>query len=216
MGIQQRKAREKAELRQKIVAAARHLFVSEGYERVSMRKIAERIDYSPTTIYLYFTNKAELLDSVCEETQLRLLSEVERLVDDGLDPLGALKACAEAYARFGLDHPEDYRLMVILRPEYEEGLGIEEGSVVEKLLGYLNSVVSECMARGQIRKGDVTLTSQAVWAAVHGAVSLVISYPDFPWADREGMVAHVIDTTIAGLTLSRPSSTRPPSTSGRG
>jgi len=68
MGVQERRAREKKELRQEILDAARDLFVREGFENVSMRKIAEKIEYSPTTIYLYFQDKADLLDCICEET----------------------------------------------------------------------------------------------------------------------------------------------------
>ena len=68
MGVHERRAREKKELRQEILDAARDLFLREGYENVSMRKIAEKIEYSPTTIYLYFQDKADLLDCICEET----------------------------------------------------------------------------------------------------------------------------------------------------
>ena len=79
MGVKERRAREKELLRRQILSAARELFVNEGYESVSMRKIAERIEYSPTTIYLYFEDKADLLDSVCQETLLSLLNTLEQL-----------------------------------------------------------------------------------------------------------------------------------------
>ena len=69
MGTKERRAREKEQLRRQILVAARELFVNEGYESVSMRKkFANKIEYSPTTIYLYFKDKADLLDSVCKET----------------------------------------------------------------------------------------------------------------------------------------------------
>src|ERR687885_1755275 len=68
MGVQERRAREKQELRQEILDAARELFIREGFENVSMRKIADKIEYSPTTIYLHFQDKADLLDCICEET----------------------------------------------------------------------------------------------------------------------------------------------------
>ena len=74
MGTKERRAREKEQLRQQILLAARELFVNEGYENVSMRKIANKIEYSPTTIYLHFKDKADLLDSVCKETLLNLLN----------------------------------------------------------------------------------------------------------------------------------------------
>ena len=201
MSTEARRAREKQDLRRRIVLAARELFVTEGYDKVSMRKIAERIDYSPTTIYLYFRNKAELLDTVCEETQTRLLKRIEALFEDLANPVEALRKCARAYARFGLDYPEDYKLMVIQRPQYQKGLVLAEGSVVEKLFGYLHALVEECVRQKQIRAEEPEMTSQAIWAAVHGAVSLVISYPDFPWVDREALVSHVIDTMIEGLAI---------------
>ena len=57
MGVKERRAREKEQLRRQIIAAARELFVNEGYENVSMRKIADKIEYSPTMIYLYFKTR---------------------------------------------------------------------------------------------------------------------------------------------------------------
>ena len=86
MGIKERRAREKEQLRQQILSAARELFVNEGYEKVSMRKIANKIEYSPTTIYLHFKDKADLLDFVCQETLLNLLNTLEELKSDINDP----------------------------------------------------------------------------------------------------------------------------------
>jgi AcrR family transcriptional regulator len=68
MGVQERRARQKEGVREEILDAARTLFVKEGYEHVSMRKIAEKVEYAPGTIYLYFRDKAEILDRICEET----------------------------------------------------------------------------------------------------------------------------------------------------
>ena len=79
MGVKERRAREKEQLRRRILSAARELFVTEGYESVSMRKIADMIEYSPTTIYLYYEDKADLLDSVCKETLLNLLNTLDLL-----------------------------------------------------------------------------------------------------------------------------------------
>ena len=60
MGVKERREREKESLRQDILDVAREMFATEGYESVSMRKIADKIEYSPTTIYLYFKDKNEL------------------------------------------------------------------------------------------------------------------------------------------------------------
>ena len=85
MGVKERKARQKKFLRQEILDAASELFVKDGYENVSMRRIADKIEYSPTTIYLYFKDKAELLEQVCQETFARLkqvLVRIEELPGD--------------------------------------------------------------------------------------------------------------------------------------
>ena len=199
MGIQERRAKEKKRLRQQILDAARELFVNEGYENVSMRKVARKIEYSPTTIYLYFKDKAELLESVCHKTFVNLQSRLETLFKDLSDPVETLRKCTHAYAEFGLKYPEDYKLTFIIRPQYQRGLGLKKGSPAEKMFNYLHAVIKECIQQKKFRQVDVETTSQAIWSAVHGVTSLVITFPDFPWVDREELITQVIDTMIEGL-----------------
>ena len=121
MGTKERRAREKEQLRRQIIDAARELFVSEGYENVSMRKIADKIEYSPTVIYLYFKDKADLLDSACQETLLGLLDTVELLKRDKNNPVEALRKSGKAYVEFGLEYPQDYKLTFVIRPQFQKG-----------------------------------------------------------------------------------------------
>ena len=199
MGIKERKAREKEQLRQQILSAARELFVNEGYENVSMRKIANKIEYSPTTIYLYFTDKADLLDSVCKETLLNLLNTLEHLKSDISDPVETLGKSGRAYIKFGLKYPQDYKLTFVIRPQYQKGLGLDEGSVGEKVFDYLREMVSECIQQGIFHQTDVETTSQVMWSAVHGVTLLLIDFPDFPWTEKDKLIDTVIHTTIKGL-----------------
>src|SRR5436190_5979190 len=101
MGVQERRAREKQELREEILDAARQLFIHEGFENVSMRKIADKIEYSPTTIYLYFQDKADLLDCVCEQTLSRLNDTLDQIRQRLSDPYERLRAGLRAYIDFG-------------------------------------------------------------------------------------------------------------------
>ena len=199
MGVRERRTREKEELRRKILDAARELFVNKGYENVSMRKVADKIEYSPTTIYLYFKNKAELLDCVCDETHVNLLNTLKTLFKDLSDPVETLRKCARTYAEFGLKYPEDYKLTFILRPQYQRDLGLPEGSAATKMFDYLHAVVKECIQQKKFRQVDVEATGQAVWSAVHGVTSLIITFSDFPWVDKDKLITHVIDTMIEGL-----------------
>jgi AcrR family transcriptional regulator len=199
MGVKERRAREKEQLRHQILSAARELFVNEGYENVSMRKIADKIEYSPTTIYLYFKDKADLLDSVCKETLLNLLNTLELLKRDKSDPVEVLRKSGKAYVEFGLKYPQDYKLTFVVRPQFQKGLGLEEGSVGERVFNYLCAMVSECIRQKAFRQVAVETTGQALWSAVHGVTLLLIDFPDFPWTAKDKLIDMVIDTMIDGL-----------------
>ena len=199
MGVKERRAREKEQLRHQILSAARELFVNKGYENVSMRKIADKIEYSPTTIYLYFKDKADLLDSVCKETLLNLLNTLELLKRDKSDPVEVLRKSGKAYVEFGLKYPQDYKLTFVVRPQFQKGLGLQEGSVGERVFDYLRAMVSECIRQERFRQVDVEITGQALWSAVHGVTLLLIDFPDFPWTDKDKLIDTVIQTMIEGL-----------------
>ena len=199
MGVKERRAREKEQLRRRILSAARELFVAEGYESVSMRKIADMIDYSPTTIYLYYKDKADLLDSVCKETLLNMLNTLDRLRKDKSDPVETLRRSGRAYVEFGLKYPQDYKLTFVVRPQFQKGLGLEEGSVGEKVFNYLRTMVSECIRQKKFRQVDVETTGQMLWSAVHGVTLLLIDFPDFPWTEKDKLIDTVIHTMIECL-----------------
>ena len=201
MGIKERRAKEKEQLRRQILLAARELFVNEGYENVSMRKIANKIEYSPTTIYLYFKDKADLLDSVCQETLLNLLNTLEQLKKDKSDPVETLKKSGQAYVEFGLKYPQDYKLTFVIRPQFQRGLGLQEGSVGENVFNYLREMVSECIQQKRFQQMDVETTGQVLWSAVHGVTLLLIDFPDFPWTEKDKLIDTVIHTTIEGLKV---------------
>ena len=199
MGTKERRAREKEQLQRQILAAARELFVNEGYENVSMRKIADKIEYSPTTIYLYFKDKADLLDSVCKETLLDLLNTLELLNRDKSDPVETLRKSGKVYVEFGLKYPQDYKLTFVVRPQFQKGLGLHEGSVGERVFNYLRAMVSECIRQKAFRQVDVDTAGQALWSAVHGVTLLLIDFSDFPWTEKDKLIDTVIHTMIEGL-----------------
>ena len=195
MGGAERRARHKEALRQRILDAARDVFVREGYESVSMRKIAAQIDYSPTTIYLHFKDKADLLDSLCEEIFQRIAQEFEPIAAQQLDPIQRLRTWLRAYVEFGLKHPDDYRVaFLIQRRGY-----LSEHSSGGRIYRSLRSTVEECMAHGQLRPDRPDVASQCLWAAVHGITSLLVIHPEFPWADRAQLIELAIDSTLRGL-----------------
>lgn len=201
MGSKQRREREKEALRQEILDAARELFVKEGYENVSMRRIAEKIEYSPTTIYLYFEDKAALLFAICQETFGRLAKKMEVITKEYDDPIEALKDGCRAYVEFGLKNPNHYRVTFMLHSGLRLGAEhyLDQRSMGMKAFGCLRAGVEACVKQGKFRETDVEAISQALWAAGHGITSLLITKPDFPWVNKKKIIDMMINTMIEGL-----------------
>jgi AcrR family transcriptional regulator len=201
MGSKQRREREKEALRQDILDAARELFVNEGYENVSMRRVAEKIEYSPTTIYLHFEDKASLLYAICEETFAGLCKRMEALRSDDDDPVEVLRRGCRDYVDFGLNHPNHYKLTFINHPQHphDEKRHLREESMGMKAYGNLRAGVEACIKAKRFRETDVEAVTQMMWAGGHGITSLFISMPDFPWVKKDELIDLMIDTLINGL-----------------
>jgi AcrR family transcriptional regulator len=203
MGIHERRARQKQLLRQEILDAARELLVRDGYETLSMRKVAERIDYSPTAIYLHFKDKQELVFSLCEETFARLVKQLETLEREYPDPLVRLRKGMERYIRFGLNNPNHYIPTFMVPPP---DLDVKRTDAMHnpasngmRALATLRDVIAAGVKAKKLRKVDPEVAARAAWASLHGITSLLIAYPTFPWNDREEVIKTVIDTTVEGL-----------------
>src|SRR5215217_9079492 len=104
MGTRERREREREELRTKILDAARELFAREGYEAVSMRKIADAIEYSPTAIYVHFADKDALLEELCSH-DFGALAEAFAQEAQIKDPIERIKALGRRFMQFGLKYP---------------------------------------------------------------------------------------------------------------
>lgn len=186
MGIEERRQRERDEVREKILDGARELFVENGYEGVTMRKVAERIEYSPTTIYLYFADKETLFRELCSTDFQRLAASFQSAAQIP-DPIERLRASAQIYLQFAAENPNHYRLMFMTTNPVgpsEEALA-RKGNPNEDAYAFLLSVVKEAIEAGVFRPEyrDADLIAQTLWAAVHGVASLEITQKcDQTWA----------------------------------
>ena len=176
MTIANRKERQKEELRGKILEAAKDLFIKRGYDETSIRNIAERIEYSPTTIYLYFKDKDDIFYALHREGFV-LLNQYLRVLQNVEDPFERLKAICKAYITFAKENGEFYDLMFISRAPMNALLKEthpekwEEGN---KAFGALIGTVAECIAEGYFKGMDPEILSFTCWSMVHGIVSLEI------------------------------------------
>jgi AcrR family transcriptional regulator len=186
MTVQERRERERVEIRELILDAARDLFVELGYEGVSMRKVAQRIDYSPTAIYLHFADKEALFHELCARDFGSLAAHFRDLAAIP-DPGERLAACAHAYIEFAVAHPNHYRLMFMTPvnlPLTEDDLH-RKGNPDEDAYAFLHYLIEECMRAGYFRADltDVDLVAQTLWAGVHGVAALEITACKGGWTD---------------------------------
>jgi AcrR family transcriptional regulator len=173
MGINERKEREKAELRQLILDGAMEVFLAEGFENTSVRKIADRIEYSPGTIYVYFKDKNEILLDLQRMAFDRLM-EVMRSTESRGDVLAQVYAIGEEYISFALHNPGLYELMFVLRAPMDAirpDCGWEDGF---RTYDYFKSVLAKAIEKGQLIPTGAELLCVTLWAAVHGLVTLFL------------------------------------------
>lgn len=170
MSIASRKQKEKENMRTLILDAARSIFLEKGYEQTSIRNIAERIDYSPGTIYLYFKEKDEIFHALHEEGFSRLLEQMQPLQFVS-EPFERLKAMGRVYMEFAKNNKDFYDLMFIMHAPMKIEQ-IDQWEMGDKTLNYLKQVIGECMAVGRFQGRDVNFLSFTIWASLHGMCAL--------------------------------------------
>jgi AcrR family transcriptional regulator len=182
-----------------LVAAERLLAQTSDESAVSVRAVADAVGVTAPSIYLHFADKDELLVAVCERNFDELSFEVERAASRAADPAEVLRLAAMAYARFGLEHPEQYRILFMRKaaPETEEA----EHERLRNSSGFnfVLAAVVECMEAGLMRRGDPFLAAVALWSVVHGITSLLISKPAFPWPPLEEFLDYTIRAHLNGV-----------------
>jgi AcrR family transcriptional regulator len=214
MGTADRIERERHEKRARILEAARTLFVERGIDSVTLREIAQRIDYSTTAIYVHFKDKAALVEAMVNEdfaVFARGLEAAARITD----PLARLKALHSSYIEFALEMPHHYQLL-FMTPAKQQVRAVKDTDQLPSspagIEGYrvLHMTVEECVAAGHFRDpfSDVDGTTQVIWANVHGLVSLLItmeSHAHFHWRSRTTLAKLSYDMVMGGL-LKAPAS----------
>ena len=157
-----------------ILDASIKLFIEEGFGNVTIRKIADLIEYSPTTVYLYFKDKDEILTAL-HDVGFQKMQEFNHDLASINNPLLRLHKMGENYINFGMENPEFYELMFIM----DEPMKVIEETGCEwkpgdNAIKVLKATVAECIEMNYLAKADAHLVSLSVWSFVHGLVSLAI------------------------------------------
>ena len=186
-------------LRDEIVDATERLLIRTGNaDAVSIRAVADAVGVTPPAIYRHFEHKDDLILQVCERAFAHLNEHVLDAADVA-DPVDAVKAMGRAYVEFGLQHPEQYRILFMMpTPEWAQDMGER----INTLSGFDGVVAAaqRCIDAGRFEATDAFTVACGLWMGVHGVTSLLISKPSFPWPDQEALIEHCLDGYCRGLT----------------
>jgi len=204
-----RRKQHQDELRERILDAARELFVAEGVEAVSMRKVAVKIGYSATTLYNYFEDKEALLHAVCD-ADFGALHESLKKIGRIADPIERLRKLGQAYIKFAVRYPSHYRLLFMtprVQRDDDDCHEIERGDPDQDAYAFLRKTIDEGLAAGVFRDlyRDADLLAQVIWSGVHGVASLhLIMGSDtwVQWRPVEEVARTAVEVMIRGLVRS--------------
>ena len=172
MGINERKEREKEDLQKSILTAAREVFLEKGFDQTSIRSIAQKIEYSPTTIYLYFKDKDAILYALHTEG-FNILNNRMMVLTNVRDPFERILAMGKIYLQFAAEHPDYYDLMFVQKSpmdsltekneKWKEGQNAFDG---------LREAVQECISNQSLPFNDAEAGAFLVWSTMHGMCTL--------------------------------------------
>jgi AcrR family transcriptional regulator len=197
MTLQKRKERYRSELRAETLSAARELIREEGYEGLTIRKLATRMECSPMALYSYFADKQALLTALAlegfEKVAKRFDSTVHR------DPLTALRKILLDYIAYAEENPNEYRILFLsVETLGELKLSREDLQERNPAFGALFKRVEACIKAG-VLQGDAFAVSTVLWTCAHGAASLLITAQKFPFGSRRLYAEEVVGTILSGV-----------------
>lgn len=210
MGVKERKQRERSEVREKILEAALEFFATKGVEGVTMRALADAIEYTPPVIYAHFRDKEAIIRELCNR-QLRALAKSFATIAGVADPVERLRGVGRLYVDFALEHPSHFRFMFLTAHQLplDENDDIEHGDPREDAYAFLKQTVEAVIASGELRPEftDAEELAQMLWAAAHGVVALQnVRNTDawVDWRDARATAYKLLDVVLDGLVLEKP------------
>jgi AcrR family transcriptional regulator len=202
--VESRRKGEKEALRQRILDAARGLFVKHPYEEVTLRMIAEAVEYTAPTILNHFGSKEGLIFAICEEDFRALRARFERIAKVA-DPVERLRRTGLAYVEFAMDHPNHYRFMFMTaHPVPDASISIDRTNPDQDAYAFVRATAAKAIEAGRFRADcdDPDLVAQVLWSGVHGLVSLHLTKADDLWLSFRPVKAAarlLVDATLRGL-----------------
>ena len=222
MGIRERQTRERETVRRKILNAARALFLNEGYANVSMRKIADQIEYSPGAIYSYFTSKEDIFFALAEEG-LQFVRAHCSVASPAATPLERVREVLWRIYTFSKEQSEYFSLIFVDSTVPRISRDWERFSSMRELRHEIEQDIQHCIDEGMFPGVDSPgAVFRVLWTAAYGVAVFRLSHRLAPGEDSDALAHDLLDATIAGLRhgidlhFSAASDTREPLDGGEG
>ena len=203
MGVKERRQRERTQVREKILDAALEVFATDGVQGVTMRALADAIEYSPPVIYAHFRDKEAIIQELCYR-QLRSLAQ--QFANFGaLDPVERLRRIGYVYADFAVEHPSHFRFLFLTPHAFiADGEEVAKDDPERNAYAFLKQTVKDGLAAGVFRPEytDAEELAQICWGSAHGFMALHnVKGPDswIDWRDTRKTAHRLIDATLNGI-----------------
>lgn len=202
MGVKERRERERTQVRERILDAALEVFADKGAEGVTMRALADAIEYSAPVIYAHFRDKDAIIQELCHR-QLRDLARA--FANFGaLDPVERLRQIGYVYADFAVDHPSHFRFLFLVPHELPDDEELAKNDPERNAYAFLRQTVKDGLAAGVFRPEytDADEVAQLAWGAAHGVVALQNVKGGntwIDWRDARASAHRLVDLTMIGL-----------------
>jgi AcrR family transcriptional regulator len=194
--------------RDEILSAAKELFLREGYQATTIRRIADVVGVSAPALYLYFKDKDAILIALCDQTFGALIELMDGMEHETLRPLERLRRCGTAYIRFALEHPREYWLTFMSgntpqeikkrghKPETidPDAPGSQGAIAFQRFMGIFQDIEKS----GLELYYPIATATELVWMSLHGLVAAVINNPEFPWTRRDELIEGMLEMVVRG------------------
>ena len=201
MSLKARHERDRQRTQKAILDAARDLFLAEGYQHVSMRKIADRIDYSPAAIYSYFPSKDDIFFALAEEGFQILAHGVLGAIRDVGDPFQRLRRGLWAFYQFAKTHPEYFALMFLERSVPSLSQDFQRFEFFRQTTSRAEADIRACIERGIFANTlNPAAALHVLWAGVLGAAAIGLAQRLAPGENPDALARDVLESLLAGFT----------------
>lgn len=188
-------------MRQKILQAAREIVAVEGVEKVSVRKIAAKIEYSPAIIYHYFENKEEIIEKLIAENYMEIVRALSVLQAADMPPAEKLRESAERFITLAVGMGDSYKSMMLNSSPavLAKTSVLHKGAAAERAaVGMLCKALRELPSMADCDEPKIELTAQIVWSAAFGlAMRLIVERVEDEQKQR--LIRHAVDFILHAL-----------------